>query len=63
MTRRDYWIGVIVVAAAIVCHMAFPRYTLVTIKDQIFRVDRWFGLPVGTSLTDSRYCAATFPTG
>ena len=64
MRRLDYWIGVLIVSAAVLCHALFPRYALVTIDGYVFRVDRWSGLPVGTSIaSDDRHCAVTIPAG
>ena len=50
MKRLDYWIGVIVLAAAILGQALFPRYDLVTVERCVFRMDRWTGSPVGVSL-------------
>jgi hypothetical protein len=49
--RLDYWIGVLVLAAAILARALFPRYELVTVEGCVFRMDRWTGSPVSVSLT------------
>jgi hypothetical protein len=42
ITRRDWWIGVTVVAVAILAHALFPRYQWRDFRGMpIIRVDRW----------------------
>ena len=48
MTRRDFWLGVVVIVAAILTHTAFPRYewrqsTIKTTTPAMIRIDQWFG--------------------
>ena len=43
MTRRDWWLGVAVLAIAIVLHAAFPRYEWRTLDSYVVRLDRWTG--------------------
>lgn len=45
MTRRDWWLGVALLAAAIVFHAVFPRYEVLVIGEARvpLRVDRWTG--------------------
>ena len=47
MTRRDWWLGIVVLAFAIVLHAAVPRYEWRTIRGvPMLRVDRWTGTAV-----------------
>jgi len=46
MRRRDWFIGVTIIAAALLLHAAFPRYEWrahATHHDALIRVDRWTG--------------------
>lgn len=44
MTRRDWWLGVGLVALAILLHAAFPRYEWRNVKGvPLVRIDRWTG--------------------
>jgi hypothetical protein len=44
MGRRDWWLGILAISAAILLHMLFPRYEWRQAKDAAFvRVDRWSG--------------------
>ena len=46
MTRRDWWIGVAVIALAILLHAAVPRYEWHPVNPayHVFaRMDRWTG--------------------
>jgi hypothetical protein len=66
MTRLDWWIGILVVSAAITFHALLPRYELVPKKGviarplpnvelttDVFRFDRWTGaVEAGTILGD-----------
>lgn len=45
MTRRDWYIGVFILALALVFHAAFPRYEY-RARDPLYqsiRIDRWTG--------------------
>jgi hypothetical protein len=42
MTRLDWWLGVAVLAAALLFHSIFPRYE-VRPGENIARFDRWTG--------------------
>jgi hypothetical protein len=43
MTRRDWWIGIALVTAALVLHALVPRYTLSPLGTGLVRMDRWTG--------------------
>ena len=44
MRRRDWWLGILALAAAVLAHGMFPRYAFVQAKDAAFvRIDRWTG--------------------
>lgn len=43
MTRRDWWIGVVLIVLALVLHAAIPRYGLTVRADGFVRFDRWTG--------------------
>src|SRR5688572_23816738 len=44
MSRRDWWIGVGVVALALLLHTAFPRYDWRQLHGPLYvQVDRWTG--------------------
>jgi hypothetical protein len=44
MTRRDWWLGVSLLVAAIMLHALVPRYEWQHIEGAVFmRVDRWTG--------------------
>lgn len=45
MTRRDWWIGVALVLAAIAVHAAFPRYDWRQVNGggYLVRIDTWRG--------------------
>jgi hypothetical protein len=44
ITRRDWWLGVAVVALALVLHAIVPRYeVLIGAQGWPLRVDRWTG--------------------
>jgi hypothetical protein len=45
MTRRDWWLGVATVVAAIIFHALFPRYEWREVGPSRvpFRMDRWTG--------------------
>jgi hypothetical protein len=53
VTRRDWWIGVIVLSSALVFHAAVPRYTWRT-DDRLVREDRWTGRLEAFSSTQAR---------
>ena len=58
MTRYDWWLGIVILCAALVFHAVFPRYEVharIAEAGPPFRVDRWTGavgrapvLPTGT---------------
>lgn len=53
MTRRDWWLGVLVLAAALVVHALFPRYEVRTFSNVYpIRVDRWTGTVAHAVRTD-----------
>lgn len=44
MTRRDWWLGVALLVAAILAHAAFPRYEWRgAFGVPTMRIDRWTG--------------------
>jgi len=44
LTRRDWWIGVILIVLALLLHAAVPRYTYTHAAGLlVVRTDRWFG--------------------
>ena len=46
MTRRDWWLGVLVVVLALLVHAGLPRYEWRTPRENIavaIRIDRWTG--------------------
>jgi hypothetical protein len=44
MKRRDWWLGILAVSAALFAHGLFPRYDYRQAKDAAFvRIDRWTG--------------------
>ena len=44
ITRRDWWIGIAIVAGAILIHAAWPRYDWRHVTGTVFvRIDRWTG--------------------
>lgn len=53
MTRRDWWLGLLLLALAILAHAAFPRYEWHPMRGDgigsaigMLRVDRWRGTSV-----------------
>jgi hypothetical protein len=50
MTRRDWWLGIWVLTAALLLHTAIPRYEWRQVKLTLFlRIDRWTGEAVAGS--------------
>jgi hypothetical protein len=48
LTRRDWWLGVVLIVAALLVHAAVPRYTWRIVATGpaavlTMRTDRWFG--------------------
>jgi hypothetical protein len=45
MTRRDWWLGVLLLTLAILAHALLPRYDWgpLSVTPYQVRVDRWFG--------------------
>ena len=44
MTRRDWWIGVVLLVLAILAHALIPRFEIVSPQGSaIWRFDRWTG--------------------
>jgi len=44
MTRRDFWLGLVLLAVVILAYAAFPRYDWRQDRGTIWlRVDRWTG--------------------
>ena len=46
MTRRDWWLGVGLVAAALLVHAVFPRYEYMMLREEtadVLKIDRWTG--------------------
>ena len=43
MTRRDWWLGVLLVTAAILVHALVPRFEITATGGGLMRVDRWMG--------------------
>ena len=46
ITRTDWWLGVLVLTAAILLHAAFPRFEIKGPPAEgsgIWRIDRWTG--------------------
>jgi hypothetical protein len=55
MTRRDWWIGVLLVALALLGHAAMPRYQWQHQGGFVWlRVDRWTGGAVLAYRTDAQ---------
>ena len=53
ISRREWWIGVVLVVLAILVHALVPRYEYQHDPGSIawVRVDRWTGLALATTLT------------
>lgn len=50
MRRRDWWIGVGILAVATLLHGLVPRYSVEIRNDGLFRFDRWTGrMEAGTA--------------
>ena len=46
VTRRDWWLGVAIVAATVLVHALFPRYEWLLLREKtadVLRVDGWTG--------------------
>ena len=44
LTRRDWWMGITIVVAAIVFHAVWPRHDWRHVTGNVFvRIDRWTG--------------------
>ena len=46
VTRRDWWLGVAIVAATALVHALFPRYEWLLLREEtadVLRIDRWTG--------------------
>jgi hypothetical protein len=43
MTRRDWWLGILVRSGVLLAHLAFPRYEVRFVNGAAIRVDRWMG--------------------
>ena len=46
VTRRDWWLGVAIVAAAVLVHALLPRYDWLLLREEtadVLRIDRWPG--------------------
>jgi hypothetical protein len=43
MSRRDWWLGIVLVVVALFVHAAFPRYEVRPMNGYVVRVDRWTG--------------------
>ncbi len=43
MTRRDWWLGMLLLVAAILVHAAVPRYDAHMDGTMLVRVNRWTG--------------------
>lgn len=46
MTRRDWWLGILVVGGVILLHALVPRYEWRTVEGVTLRTDRWSGTSV-----------------
>ena len=46
MTRRDWWLGVLLLAGAIILHALIPRFEWVSLTPEgdVIKVDRWTGV-------------------
>ena len=56
MTRRDWWLGVLVVVVALLVHAGLPRYEWRTSAENVvvaIRIDRWTGAAELGSFLDS----------
>lgn len=54
MTRRDWWVGVALLTAALVFHAVFPRYQWQHTAGAVWlRVDRWTGSAERVIVTQS----------
>jgi hypothetical protein len=54
VTRRDWWLGIAVLVAALVFHAFVPRYTWhypIAGSRMAVRFDRWGGAPVFVVIT------------
>ena len=50
VTRRDWWLGVVLIVGAILVHATVPRYEWQGLRnrrgDEYLRIDRWTGQAV-----------------
>lgn len=46
MTRRDWWLGVLLLVGAIILHALIPRFEWVSLTPEgdVIKVDRWTGV-------------------
>jgi hypothetical protein len=59
MTRRDWWLGVAVLAIAIMVHAILPRYEWRQVGNAFVRIDRWFGAAAVGQFGDGRWAPYT----
>lgn len=43
MSRREWWIGIVLIGVALLGHVALPRYDVMVSDHAFVRVDRWTG--------------------
>lgn len=43
MTRRDWWMGITIIALVVVLHALLPRYDVQVHDGGFVRIDRWTG--------------------
>jgi hypothetical protein len=64
LTRRDWWLGVLVLTLALLIHAAWPRYEWRHVGGPAFvRIDRWTGTVIigSTRGPDGRWMARELP--
>lgn len=58
MTRRDWWLGIVLLTVALLTQAAVPRYTWQQSGTLVIRVDRWLGIAeVGSFVSDGRWAS------
>ena len=55
MTRRDWWIGITLVALALLAHAALPRYEWRGTVPYLVRIDRWTGRAERGSMSSGQW--------
>lgn len=46
ITRRDWWLGILLIVGGLVAHALLPRYEWVTLTPEgdVIKVDKWTGV-------------------